>query len=161
MTPPVPSAQTAATYYHATRYTRGDIEVGMAVLTSAGDWSFLRTQDGEVIRGDMGHVSLRDGVPIAESVWQAALKSTREGDPMSPTYALGQAVRYTAPEPGGAQDPSPWYIAGIHASALDTGETWIHYTLASAPAQAPDERHCWRTKIPFVTDEQLAPYGAA
>lgn len=48
-------------------------------------------------------------------------------------YALGDKVRLSPHWPGDVPLHTPWYIAGIKVSALDTGQEWVLYTVADGP----------------------------
>lgn len=71
-----------------------------------------------------------------------------------PRFTMGQRVHLTPDWQGqGAHISGPWYISAIQTSALDTGEVWHFYTLASAPKEEPR-----REKIPYIRDDQLTPW---
>ena len=48
-------------------------------------------------------------------------------------YGLGDKVRLSPHWPGDVSLTTPWYVSGIHISALDTGQRWTSYTVADKP----------------------------
>ncbi len=48
-------------------------------------------------------------------------------------YRLGDKVQLSPHWPGDVPLTTPWFISGIHVTALDNGQRYTYYTVADGP----------------------------